>query len=599
MTALRTIVAGWVFGIAAALAAPPAFGQPVADVLVLGSEPEAIAAAIAAAETGAEVRLLTPDARLGGLFTLGALNVLDLRTRPFSYQRGLFDRWWRRVGGGPAFDPARAERAFERMLAEAGVEVTRAADGIAIVAPDPAADGGTVTVRWSGGSLVARQLIDGEADLRFLRAAGATASFGWRAFGVDARMADTLVFRVDRVDWTVLRSAAERRGRSWAVVDDAVAWGSFGGVPAAYEPNDPTMRLRGLNLGRDDRGGVWVNALLIHDVDPFDPASRADGRRRATAEADRVVAYLAERMPGFASARLGSVADRLYVRETVHLDAACVLDADHLLDNSTGRFDVAVGGYPLDLQSLTRHDDGFVFGAPELYGVPLCVTVPAAGPDRAWAVGRSVGYDPVAHASARVVPLGMALGEAVGIAAALAAERSEATRALVDDAAFVEAVRRRLRSRDAFLPEPVARSPVGPYEHPHFAAFRKMLGRGLAVGGYANDPDLDAPGTVLSSLYLTAEIAKRFAFRDDVAHALVQAYGGLSGPADAARVAPIVRAAACRLELGCPEGDDPTALRTAGLWPGDVPAEGALARGELYAVGARLADRILTSATER
>src|SRR5690554_5784234 len=74
------------------------------DVIVLGSEPEAVSAAVAAAESGAATLLVTTDETVGGLFVLGQMNVLDLRTQPFDYQLGLFERWWQLVGGGHAFD---------------------------------------------------------------------------------------------------------------------------------------------------------------------------------------------------------------------------------------------------------------------------------------------------------------------------------------------------------------------------------------------------------------------------------------------------------------------------------------------------------------
>jgi hypothetical protein len=575
--------------VAAALLAGSARGQGVpADVVVLGSEPEAIAAAVAAAESGADTWLVTADARVGGLFTLGALNVLDLRTSPTSLQRGLFERWWIRVGRAGAFDPGAAEEVFDDLLASAGVRVVREARDLVIVVRD----GRAVGVRWSDGAIGARQVVDGDADLDHLVAAGAGASFGWRSFGLDRRMADTLVFRIDGVDWEALRREAARRGAGWARVDDAVAWGHFGGVPAAYPATSPDLRLRGLNLGRDAGGGVWVNALLIHGVDPFDPASRERARERAAAEAERIVAWLAPRLPGFGSARLGAIAERLYVRETRHLDALCVLDADHLLDNRTGPFDVAVGGYPLDLQSLTPNDRGFVFGTPERYGVPLCVSVPAEGPDATWGVGRSIGYDPVAHASARVVPLGMAVAEGVGIAAARAARRSEPIRLLALDADFVSPVRSELRARGAYLPDPVARTPVGPTGHPHHRAYRRMLSRGLALGGYGNDPALDAPVPAISLVYLTAEVVGRFGLRPDVASALVAGYGGLRGPARAAEAAVVQHAAACRLELPCPDAADAPSLAGVGLWPDGVPGEGPLTRGESYAVAAALADAL-------
>ena len=301
-----------------------------------------------------------------------------------------------------------------------------------------------------------------------------------------------------------------------------------------------------------------------------------------------MVAWLAYRLPGFETARLGAVAERLYVRETRHLHARCVLDADHLLDNVSGPLDVAVGGYPLDVQSLTVHDDGFVFGTPELYGVPLCVAVPRDGPGGLWTVGRSVGYDPLAHASARVVPLGMAVAEGVGVAAARLAREGGTPGVASVDAGFVAGVRDELRTRGAYLPAPRESAPVGPVAHPHHGAYRLMLSRGLALGGYGNEPELDHPVGALSQLYLTSNVIRRFALRPELAYDLVAAYGGVSGPALAGRVATVQRAAACRLDLPCPEGDDPEDLARAGLWPPGVAFEGVLTRGEVYALAASL-----------
>jgi len=559
-------------------------GAPQADVVVLGSEPEAIVAAVAAAESGAKTFLISADPRLGGLFVLGSLNVLDVRTRPMSYQAGAFERWWRSVGRRNAFDPGLAERAFAAMLAEAGVNVVLNVLDVAVSHEDGRVTGAV----WRDGAVAAGQVIDGDADLRHAASAGAQASLGWEWFGLEARMADTLVFRIDGVDWTALRTAARNRGRDWATVDDAVAWGAFGGVPASYQPVDPTTRLRGLNLGRDASGGVWVNALLLYGVDPFDPASRADGRARGEAEARRVVSWLAPRLPGFGQARFGAAAESLYVRETRHLLAECVLDASHLLDNVTSRFDVAAGGYPLDLQSLTPYDSGFVFGTPDLYGVPLCVSVPRDGPDGLWTVGRSVGYDPVAHSSTRVVPLGMAVAEGVGVAAALAAGRDGTPARLVSSEPFLAEVRTRLRQRGAFLAPLEPRDPVGPFNHPHHQSYRRMLSRGLALGGYDNAPDLDGAVPARSHLYLAAEVAKRFAGRNDVAQILVGRYAADDGPAEASRVARVQRDAACLLGLPCPDEATPEALARWGLWPDGVARSGALRRGEVYALGAVL-----------
>src|SRR5690606_23552498 len=190
------------------------------------------------------------------------------------------------------------------------------------------------------------------------------------------------------------------RGRAYAVAKDTVVWGHFGGVPAAYLPERSGLRLRGLNLGRQADGDVLVNALLIYGIDPLDPTSRAEGRARALAEAPLIVDYLAEHIPGFAGAEFAGAAGKLYVRESRHLRAACVLSADDVFSNRVTAFDVAAGGYPLDAQTFTPHDSGFVYGVPDIYGGRLCMLVPAGGPSNLWVVGRSAGFDPVAFASA-------------------------------------------------------------------------------------------------------------------------------------------------------------------------------------------------------
>ncbi len=574
----------------AALAAPALAraADELWDVIVVGGEPEAIAAAVAAAEEGARTLLVTEDPRLGGLFVRGAMNVLDLRVTPVDFQRGLFERWWRRVGRQNAFDVVRGEQAFHDLLAAAGVEVRL---GAAPVRPWRAE--GTATTHVQGvvvgdRELQASQVIDGTADAHVAAEAGAEWSFGWRPLGLDARMVDTLVFRIDGVDWAALRRGVAQRGRTYAYADASVAYGHFGGHPAAYAASDPSLRLRGLNLGRQDDGSVLVNALLIYGLDPFDPASLADGRARAAAEVADVVAWLARDVPGFANARAGGVADALYVRQTRQVATQCTLTVDDVLDHVVTDRDVAAGGYPLDVQTLRPSDDGFVFGLPEIYGARLCMTVPI-GVDGLWVVGRSFGADPIAMSSTRVVPFGMAVAEAVGVAAALATREGREPADVADDRAAIAAVRARLVARGAYLPPLAPRAPAGPANHPRYADYRAMLRWGLALGGYSNDPGLDEALSFSALTYLLANVAQRaYANEEGARRALARA--GIEGPD-----VPPARAAAAFGQF---------AREVAGL---DLPLEATwtdlvalglgfddpgrpLRRGEVYAFGRLLLD---------
>ncbi len=559
-------------------------GAELADVLVIGSQPEAIMAAVAAAEQGARTVLLTSDRRLGGLFVLGELNVLDLRTQPQLYQRGLFLRWWRRVGSRPAFDVGTAERAFGAMLAQAGVQVIK---GVSTPVPLLDANGRLLGARAGDRTVLAKQVIDGQAEGQFAAAAGAPFTVGWASIGVHERMADTLVFGVRGVDWQALTQAVQARGAAYAHVRDNVVWGPFGGYPAAYHPTRPGLRLRGLNLGLESDGTVLVNALLVYGANPLDPASRAAARQRAAAEVPSVVRYLAAGIPGFEHAHVSGVAPQLYVRESRHLEAQCVLHASDVLDNRVTDEAVAAGGYPLDVQSLTLHDTGFVFGTPVIYGARLCMAV-APHPAPLWVVGKTAGFDPIAFASARVVPFGMALGEAVGVAAARAASLGVDPAKLTSDPAQVQAVRATLAARGAYLPPVEARPPVGPVSSPYFHDFRLLLGRGLAVGGYNNDPHLDKPVTEQSFLYLLSNVAQRFFDNGSVGPALVSRYGVRRVPLTPAIALSASYDAACQLGA-CPAEPTWAALQRAGLAPQGLAPGAPLVRGQAYALAAGIA----------
>lgn len=569
------------------------------DVVVFGSEPEGIVAAVAAAEEGAQTLLITADARLGGLFVRGELNVLDLKTQPHDYQLGLFDRWWRMVGREEAFDVLRAEAAFEELLREADVSRFKSVTDVAPLLEDLGAGSRVAGVEFvdevgRAWRVTTGQLIDasGNADLAFL--AGAGFDVGWERFGVDQRMADTLVFRLGGVDWPALVAGVQERGRGYAVAKATVVWGHFGGYPAAYQPLDPSLRLRGLNLGRQDDGAVLVNALLLHDVDALDAASREQARARALEELPRLVAYLAAGIVGLEDAVLAGAAEDLYVRETRHLRSLCDLSADDVLGNRVTAFDVAAGGYPLDAQTFTPHDSGFVFGVPQIYGGRLCMGVPHGGPEDLWVVGRSAGYDPVAFSSARVVPFGMAMAEAAGVAAALAAAEDQGASWAALDVQAVFDVRARLAERGAYLPSVAAREPSGPSQHPHYGAFRTLVGRGLSVMGYDNDPQLSAPVTALSFAYLLSNVATRFYLREDVGQSLVDVAVSAAGAPEAELEAPVAAAvlhsAVCQL-LGCLPGSDWASLHAAGLTKAPQAPGGRLDRGAAYELAAALADR--------
>ncbi len=558
------------------------------DVVVVGSEPEGIIAAIAAAENGAKTLLITQDSLVGGLYVMGQMNSLDLRQDPFNYQQGLFEKWWYRVGNSHSFDIALAETTFTQMLAEAKVLVRTSAPELSPYMEDNVVKGVRVAAseQTASGVIFAKQIIDASSEMDFAAAAGAKYSIGFAEIGLNERMVDSLVFQIDNINWGELKRGIKRRGKSYASVDDWVAWGHFDKYPANYQSVEKGIRLRGLNLGRQRDGSVLVNALLIYGIDPFDQASIDDGYARAEREAPRIVDYLKREIPGFRNASYAGVADKLYIRESRHLDAVCKLTIDDVVNNYVNQYHIAAGGYPLDVQTLTPFDSGFVYGKPEMYGVGLCVNVPK-GIENLWVVGKTAGYDPLAASSARVVPLGMAIGEAVGLAAANAAKNNLTSHEFISDKQNIFDLRELLSKRGAYIPVISSHGPLGPYRHPYYADYRTMLRRGLAVAGYNNEPYLDQEMKALSYVYLLANVAERFFYDEQFGQILVNEFGALDEQLSPERALQITVFMLC--ELGDCLEPSWSKLIENGYAPDSFPPQHNLTRGEMYALAARIA----------
>ena len=87
------------------------------DVIVVGSDPEGIAAALSAARNGMKTLLLSKDETPGGLYTLGALNFIDIpETRDGkTLVGGIYKEFYDKVSGS-GFDIVNAANVFHDML---------------------------------------------------------------------------------------------------------------------------------------------------------------------------------------------------------------------------------------------------------------------------------------------------------------------------------------------------------------------------------------------------------------------------------------------------------------------------------------------------
>lgn len=469
------------------------------DVIVVGSDPEGIAAALSAARNGMKTLLLSKDSTPGGLYTLGALNFIDVpETRDGTLLvGGIYEEFVNAVGGS-GFDIVNAANVFNDMLtAEDNLTVRYGAKF-----QEPVMNGNTitgVTVLEEGDMLVtynAPYIIDATQDGDVAAEAGAPYTYAGEDIGErDREMGVTLVFRVSGVNWdsmcrylTIKRGIGEIFNKSTSMgVSGNTAWG-FSDEGYAYEPSDEAMRLRGFNMAKQDNGDVLVNALLIFDVDPLDEASREGGIARAKAELENIIPYLQDEFWGFGDCELAGTAEDLYVRESRHITCEYNLTIDDVLENRDQDDRIAVTSYPVDVQPTKTQTYGTVVGYPDQYAVGYKSLVPQ-DVDGLLVVGRAAGYTSLAAGSARIVPTGMACGEAAGVAVAVAKAQSATPRDLVDDDAAIAEVQEKLTAQGAKLDHTQTHEDV--MDHWAYPGVKVLRSLGVFDGGYDNNYYLD------------------------------------------------------------------------------------------------------------
>lgn len=466
------------------------------DCIVVDGSPEGVTAAISAARNGLDTLLICQDEALGGLYTLGELNYIDVpESRDGTVLvEGIYKEFYDAVGGS-GFDVTTAKNTFYEMVeAEEHITLRGESTFVEPVMEGNAVTGVTVEENGERVTYTAPVVIDATPDGDVCAAAGVPYTFAGEDIGErDREMGVTLVFRLSGVDWEKVSEyvSTPQDGESTAEggVSGNLAWG-YSTEGYAYEPEDDAMRLRGFNLARQANGDVLVNALVIFDVDALDAESRAEGIARGQAELPHVVEYMNAHCVGFENAELEGTAEQLYVRETRHIRCEDTLTIDDVLENRSQEAAIAVSNYPVDVQATKTQTYGTVVGFPDQYEIGLGSLIPQEV-DGLMIVGRAAGYTSMAAGSARIVPTGMACAQAAGVAArvALEDENIRVLRDLLASDADIAEIQQLLRDQGARLDHTETHEAV--MDHWAYDGLKVIRSMGFADGGYDNDYRLD------------------------------------------------------------------------------------------------------------
>jgi FAD dependent oxidoreductase len=390
-----------------------------ADVVVVGGGPAGFSAAVAASRQGASVCLIERYPYLGGLASGGMVLVLDdmcagaeitvrgicaelvdrmhargLAVYPPEHERGhdpaMYRKWSRwglfdfnvRTKPHPicyavAFDPDGWKRASDEVVQQAGIALRLHSTFAGSIVHDGRITGVIVESKQGREVIMGGVVIDATGDLDVAASAGA-------AFAKDSYMITT-VFRLGGVDTDEAERFQFEKPERYAVLD-LEARRVIGGSWDYWWLKTPLP------------GIVWCNCPHMTGLDGIkvEDLTRAEfeGRRRIHA----MVAHVRAKLPGFADCYVIDVAPQTGVRQTRMLQGEYVVTKSDIID----RVHFA--------DSVARGRD---------YYTPYRALVPREI-DQLLVAGRHYSATPQAQKISREIPPCMAMGEAAGIAAAMA-----------------------------------------------------------------------------------------------------------------------------------------------------------------------------------
>lgn len=397
------------------------------DVLVIGGGPAGICAAVSAARCGAATLLVERFGVLGGMLTAGRVDpILGSVSQGTMYDEivALLSRNHpgneppvTRNGKEVQVDPEEAKTLLMNLVHESGAKVFYQTTVVDVLKDGNTVTGVIFTTPTGLMAVNARCVIDATGDGFVAAMAGAEYKVGRESDG--HCQPTTIEFVVDGVD--------ESCGITcWGGTDPVTLPGGIKYSEFCKEANRRGELPENVSIVRLHRthysGERSVNATQSNGHDILSLSGISDAMYDLRNQVEQVLTFLRKNIPGFENCRVKASADALGVRETRRIMGEYILqDAD--VETGARFEDVLVhkAWFLIDIHNPTGGGQAEKRSQPAIpYDIPYRCFLPL-GVENLLVAGRCISGTHRAHASYRVMSVCMAMGEAVGVAAALSA----------------------------------------------------------------------------------------------------------------------------------------------------------------------------------
>lgn len=415
------------------------------DVLVVGSGPAGLAAALAASRSGVHVTLLERFGCFGGNITaVGVEGFAWYRHDATIDSEGIgieFEERAKRAGASVkepqsdshAIDGEAFKAVADDLVLEAGVTPMLHRMFVAPVMEGNHIKGAIVESKAGREAILAKRVIDatGDADVAYRAGAPTVKQAKQDMIGASVMFSLSGVNKQRFIDHV---KSAPHTYADWAYGQWTIE--TTGKEDQMFSPflRKPFERARAEGLiptNLDTISGTWgalydagdltyLNLVHLLGYDGTDPQDLTHGEMEGRRQAMLAVRALQEFQPGCESAKLRNFGMTLGIRDTRKIDA--VYNMTELDVREQARFDESVGIFP---EFIDGYGILILPTTGRYFHLPYRTLLPK-GVENLICAGRITGGDRISHAATRNMMCCAVTGQAAGTAAALSVKRNEA-----------------------------------------------------------------------------------------------------------------------------------------------------------------------------
>ena len=434
------------------------------DVIVVGSGPGGLAAALATARTGVKVALVERFGCFGGNITVVGVEGFAWYRHEATVEAGGIGREFEeRAKAMGAAVPESQSLSYEldsegfklvadRLVEEAGIHPMLHRQFVAPVMAGNRIEGIVVESKAGREAILGRMVIDATGDADVAHRAGAPT----RKTPLEEVQAASVMFHLAGVDKAAFMAGVKADPQTykdwstgeWVVETDGKEDDMFS--PFLAKPFAQAIRDGVIPAHLNTIGGTWgavhesgemtyMNLVHLAGCDGVDPDSLTRFEIEGRAQAMHAIEALKRYTPGCEGVRLRNFGMSIGIRDSRKIDAVYNMTERDV--RQEGRFEDSIGIYP---EFIDGYGVLIIPTTGRYMQVPLRACLPR-GVENLGVAGRAIGGDRMAHAATRNMACCAVTGQGLGVAAALAVKSGVALAAVEIGAVQAELRRQGVR----------------------------------------------------------------------------------------------------------------------------------------------------------